>query len=52
MGSDGASVEKEELGRVCVHGYRVQEEGGCTWLYRVQGVHGYRVQEEGGCTWL
>ena len=32
VGSDGASVEKEELGRVCVYSYRVQEEGGCTWL--------------------
>ena len=38
----------------CVHGYRVQEEGGVHG-YRVQeegGVHGYRVQEEGVCTWL
>ena len=32
VGSDGASVEKEELGKVCVYSYRIQEEGGYTLL--------------------
>ena len=37
-----------------VHGYRVQEEGECTWLEGSGGgrVYMVRVQEEGECTWL